>query len=329
MDPSLIRRESDGKLFLFTTGAAGEPNGVVWTADSLYGPWTKSAAPMINQQAGAPQVYYLNGTYYMFHNHHFKYSSIGVKTPQAHKWWHDSSVYVRSSKTMEHGTWTFHGRLNITWEQKYNILDPSLITVYNATTGSERHLLSFGSYQTGLFQVPLADPPTKLTDNAMLDLAHLEQNTTKIPTGIKDRTEASFQYFRDGWYYLFFSSGICCHLHGRWTQAIQDPYRVMVCRSDDPRGGFVDQNGTDCLTGNGGTEILGTHGSVFAPGGQGVLDDEEAQEPILYYHYGELVPNVLPRYSRSLLMRRYISTEKQRDWGNRNGLPIRMEPVEF
>lgn len=337
MDPSLIRRVSDGKLFLFTTGAFGEPNGAVWTSDSLYGPWTKSTTPMINQQAGAPQVYYLNGTYYMFHNHHFKYSSIGVTNPQANKWWHDSSVYVRSSKTMEHGTWTFHGRLNIKWEQRYNILDPSLITVENTTTGSQRHYLSFGSYQTGLYQVPLSDPPVRLADDAMDNLAHLEHNTTSISTGIKDRTEASFQYFRDGWYYLFFSSGICCHLQKSWAQAIQDPYRVMVCRSQDPRGGFVDQDGKDCLNENGGTEILGTHGSIFAPGGQGVLDDED---PILYYHYGEsfiLTSQTITTYSQlskdqcgpGLANCRHLSAQEQRNWRDRDGISFRMEPNEI
>lgn len=315
MDPSLIRRKSDGKLFLFTTGAAGEPNGAVWTSQSsLYGPWTKSPRAMINQQAGAPQVYYLDGTYYMFHNHHFReYAKVGVTHPQANKWWHDASVFVRSSKTMEHGTWTFHGRLDIPWETKYNILDPSLITVDDgsAETTTREHYLSFGSYQTGLYQVPLANPPIKLADNAIKNLTHLEQNTTRISTGIKDRTEASFQYFREGWYYLFFSSGICCHFHGRWTEAIQDPYRVMVCRSQNHRGGFVDASGKECVSENGGTEILGTHGNVFAPGGQGVLDDDEVGGPILYYHYGES----LGSGSIPFLLKRYKSRH-QRDFAN-------------
>jgi arabinan endo-1,5-alpha-L-arabinosidase len=33
--------------------------------------------------------------------------------------------------------------------------------------------------------------------------------------------------------------------------------------------------------------ILGSHGKVWAPGGQGVMNDTEAGGPILYYHYGE------------------------------------------
>lgn len=293
MDPGLIRRASDGKLFLFTTGAWGEPNGTVWTADSLYGPWEKSPTPMINQQAGAPQVYNLNGTYYMFHNHHFDYSTLGVSDLQADKWYHDSSVFVRSSDTMEHGTWTFHGRIDITWQSKYNILDPSLLTVDNTTAGTRRNFLAFGSYQTGLYQVPLTDPPLSLAKDAMDQLTHLEENATRISHGINDRTEASFTYVRGGWYYLFFSSGICCHLENSWALAIQDPYRVMVCRSSEPRTGYVDQDGKDCATENGGTEILGTHGRIFAPGGQGVMDDDEAQGPILYYHYGKPVPSVV------------------------------------
>ena len=81
LDPGLVRREEDGKYLLFTTGG---PNGSIWTADALRGPWTKTAGAgssesdasgadggMLNERCGAPQVYGpLDGTYYMFHNSH-------------------------------------------------------------------------------------------------------------------------------------------------------------------------------------------------------------------------------------------------------------------
>lgn len=285
MDPSLIRRSSDNKLFLFTTGGL---NGSVWTADSVYGPWRKQAQTMLDEHAGAPQVYYLNGTYYMFHNsHQFNYASVGVTNPAASSRWHDASILVRSSTTLEHGSWKPHGRLNITWAMKYNILDPSILTIENTTTGETQNLLAFGSYQTGLFQIPLTDPPVALAENAMEHMTHLEWNQTRTHQAVSDRTEATYQYFRDGWYYLFFSSGRCCpSLQGSWDDAFEDPYRIMVCRSTDPRGEFVDKDDRDCLTQDGGTELLGSHGDVFVPGGQGVTDDWEVGT-IIYYHYGE------------------------------------------
>lgn len=281
IDPCLVRRESDNKVFLFTTGSSNEPNGTIWTADSLYGPWEKVTTTMADRESGAPQVYNLNGTYYMYYNSHtFNYTSSGVTNPNATEYEHDSSIYVGTSTTMEPGSWTDHGRLNITWKQEYNQLDASLLTIDNAT-----HYLAFGSYQTGIYQVPLANPPLELTEDALNQTVHLEQNSTSLGAS-QDITEAGFQYYRDGYYYLFFSSGICCRVDSSWSEAIEDPYRVMVCRSENPRGDFVDKDGTDCLTDNGGTQILATHKGVFAPGGQGVMEDDEVGT-ILYYHYGK------------------------------------------
>lgn len=45
----------------------------------------------------------------------------------------------------------------------------------------------------------------------------------------------------------------------------------------------VDADGVSCLS-NGGTLVLGSHGTVYGPGGQGVYDDPELG-PIVYYHY--------------------------------------------
>ncbi|KAK7737340.1 hypothetical protein SLS53_006643 [Cytospora paraplurivora] len=287
LDPCLIRRESDSKVFLFTTGNTDEPNGTVWTADSLYGPWEKQSEPMVDKESGAPQVYNVNGTYYMYYQtHSFNYSSIGVTNSDAYVFNHDASIWVRTSTTMEPGSWTDHGRLNITWQQDYNILDASLLTIDNATAeGLSKYYLTFGSYQTGIFQVPMADPPIQVADNSLNLTVHLEQNATSIAES-NDLTEASFQYYRDGYYYLFFSSGICCPSGNSWDEGIEKPYHVMVCRSENPRGDYVDKDGTSCLSDNGGTQILATHKGVFVPGGQGVLDDDEVGT-ILYYHYVE------------------------------------------
>ncbi|OCK96333.1 glycoside hydrolase family 43 protein [Cenococcum geophilum 1.58] len=65
----------------------------------------------------------------------------------------------------------------------------------------------------------------------------------------------------------------------------------MVCRSSSPTGPFSDQTGDNCLTGNGGTLVLGSHGSnVYAPGGQGVLYDLDMGRSVIYYHY--VNPNI-------------------------------------
>lgn len=243
LDPTLIRRASDGKYFLYTTGAY---SGIVWSSPSLRGPWTKSPSRLVKggSQAGAPDVHQFNETtYIMFHNSHkYNYSSeAGVTNPQAQMLFHDASIIARVSEDCEAGSWRELGRVDINWEQKWNILDPSLLRIPAGRNGSKtpQALLTFGSYQTGLFQIPLdASFPVKLASSpatsgapsttntyAMSQVVHLEQNkTNKI-----DATEGSYMYYRafdnhtsattstssstaatGGWYYLFFSSGSCC-----------------------------------------------------------------------------------------------------------------------
>ncbi|KXJ85957.1 glycosyl hydrolase [Microdochium bolleyi] len=301
LDPALIRRRSDRRLFLLTT-APGK-RGATWTADSLRGPWTLQGDTLA-EQGGAPDVHVLNATHYlMLHNQHFPYDTIGVTHPEATVPWHDASIVVHTSRTLEPGSWVRQGRLEITWAARYNILDAALITVEDssptATEGGQRHLLTFGSYQEGLFQIPLADPPLALAPNAMQQITHLERNASAVsPRG---QTEAGFMYGpRKGWYYLFFSSGRCCPRpdpdapkgRGRggapgqnmlWMRD-DNAYRVVVCRSRRPRGGFVDRLGRDCLTEDGGSVVLASHDAVFAPGGQGVFEDE-VEGLVLYYHY--------------------------------------------
>lgn len=58
----------------------------------------------------------------------------------------------------------------------------------------------------------------------------------------------------------------------------------MVCRSDKPTGPFVDDTDKPCVE-SGGKMVLGSHGDVYGPGGQGVLYDEQLQSPVMYYHY--------------------------------------------
>ncbi|RYP53398.1 hypothetical protein DL768_001643 [Monosporascus sp. mg162] len=321
LDPSLVRRRSDGRLFLYTTGG---PNCSLWTADALRGPWTKIAGPgsgsdatgtgALAEECGAPQAYGplgSDGAYYLFHNSHlYDYARQGgVSNPEATRPWHDASLVVHSSRTLEPGSWRRHGRLEISWSQDYNVLDGALLSV--PTTGNDNNnnnILAFGSYQTGIYALPLADPPTRLADGAMRRLAHLERNASAaVPSFPRGQTEASFLYARGRWTYLFFSTGRCCPQRGRGWPARRagDVYRVMVCRrpSDTPwwNGGggggggnaggeedFVDEEGRSCRSDDGGTEILASHGGIWAPGGQGVLEDDGERGEggvLLYYHY--------------------------------------------
>jgi arabinan endo-1,5-alpha-L-arabinosidase len=86
------------------------------------------------------------------------------------------------------------------------------------------------------------------------------------------------------YYYLFFSKGSCCN-YDKKRPAAGAEYKIMACRSKSATGGFVDKNGVSC-TKSGGTTVLASHGYVYGPGGQGVMQDPK-YGPVLYYHYGK------------------------------------------
>jgi beta-xylosidase len=122
-------------------------------------------------------------------------------------------------------------------------------------------------------------------------------NTTVVEGGFQFSTKVNGKK----WYYLFFSSGKCCQAKDQLAPAGEE-YKVMVCRSDSPTGPFSDQAGRNCLSKNGGTLVLGSHGFVYAPGGQGVLVDDDGRS-VMYYHYGTKPPNQPPT---SLDLKAYI-----------------------
>lgn len=165
------------------------------------------------------------------------------------------------------------------------------------STGKNIYYLSFGSFWEDIFQIHLQDPPLQVADSSPV---HLEYNkTSNLPRG-DNPSEGSFQFMwtpksiGKRFFYLFFSSGYCC------TKGYDIPtgeeYKIMVCRSEDPSGPFVDKEGRSCLTQNGGTLVYGSMrrsdpGIVYAPGGQGVLYDADLDggSVVLYYHYSESI----------------------------------------
>lgn len=285
-DPSLVKRSSDGQYYLFGTNG----NGTVHTSSSIYGPWTNHPQGALNvtQVVTAPQVYEVDGTYYMYYSQH---------TGPSTDWYYTANVHVATSQTMDPGTWTEHGELDIPANNAklanhasndgYNVLDASLLVVNGSGSGgSNQYFLSFGSYYSGLFQTSLNSPVDLQANTTVQGMNHLEVNTTGGHS-----TEGSFQFAwpTDGSaptkYYLFFSSGQCCQFKKLGIPAPGNEYKVMVCRADEPTGPFKDAAGRDCLTGNGGTMVLGSHDDVYAPGGQGVMYSDEVDSVVLYYHY--------------------------------------------
>ncbi|KAK2071248.1 hypothetical protein P8C59_005686 [Phyllachora maydis] len=259
-DPALVRRASDGAYFRFNTG-----NEIgIWKAGNVTGPWVYQGKALPSgssvKQAGntdlwAPDVQLVGTRYMMYYT---------VSTGGSHT----SAIGYASSPTMEHGSWIDHGGVGISSNsaRPYNAIDANLIRA-----GSS-YYLSFGSYWKNIFQVKLNDEATAAS-GASYQIAYNASG--------KHSVEGSFMWHHDDYYYLFFSSGACCD-YDKSRPAAGGEYKIFVCRSASVKGPYVDADGRNCTDG-GGTLVLASHGNVYGPGGQGVLED--AAGTILYYHY--------------------------------------------
>ncbi|KAK4448758.1 putative arabinan endo-1,5-alpha-L-arabinosidase A [Podospora aff. communis PSN243] len=257
-DPSVIIR--NGTYFRFSTGG----RIAIHTAPSIAGPWTYKG-PLLpkgsminlrgNQDLWAPDVAEVNGSYYCY----YSVSTFGSQT---------SAIGLATSPDLE--TWTDLGSTGIESDpsKPYNAIDANLIDI-NGTK-----LLTFGSFWNGLYQTQMQSHPTSILPSSR----PYQVSYNRADTAMEGPT-----VFRNGaYYYLFYSKGSCCG-YDRNRPAAGKEYKIMVCRSTSPTGGFVDKARNACTNG-GGTVVLESHNDVYGPGGQCVFEDP-VQGPILAYHY--------------------------------------------
>ncbi|KAL4756278.1 glycosyl hydrolase [Aspergillus foveolatus] len=206
----------------------------------------------------APDIHYEASTnlYYMY----YSVSTLGSR---------DSVIGVATSPTLQ-PNWTDHGAIFRSQAGgNYNAIDANWASIGGSP------ILTFGSYWNGIHQLPLAGPLSLADGATPTQIAYNSSGNHAI--------EAGFVFYRRGWYYLTFSSGRAGSYDTN-PPATGEEYRIVVCRSASGTGDFVDKSGRSCLTDNGGTTILASHGNVYGPGGQGVFEDR-SRGWVLYYHY--------------------------------------------
>lgn len=252
--------------------------GPVFTPETM--PTYDGKPAEANRQFWAPEIAYVDGQYVLYY-------SYVVNDP-------DDPWRVIGAATADHpaGPWSDTGEVvvgNETWEvrpgetQVRNNIDPDLLTAPDGT-----RYLYYGSVQGGVRVVRLADDgltadgdPVQLTD------AH--------------RYEAAYVVHRDGYYYLMMSViGGCC-------AGAASGYPVMVGRSEDPMGPFVDREGhaVDGPTG-GGTPVLSPNGNSWvSTGHNAVATDLSGQDWIVSHAIDRARPYVEGRESaRHLVLTR-------------------------
>ncbi|KAF1994303.1 glycoside hydrolase family 43 protein [Amniculicola lignicola CBS 123094] len=278
-DPSVIKE--NGTYYRFSTSG----NIAIATAPTMAGPWKYEGALLENgtsihvvdyQDIWAPDVTKIGSTFYAY----YSVSAIGLQ---------NSTIGLATSTSLLPGTWTDHGSINLPTSSQYNLIDPS---IFRESSDSPIHF-TFGSYWDDIFQatLPANTPPIDLKgrwesgNGEGIQVTNLIRNTTVGEAVVEGAfITISLPYKSSKYYYMFFSSGNCCSDPSAYPGS---EYKIMVCRSTSVSGPFHDQSNKNCLTESGGTIIMASHGTVYAPGGQGVLWEEDKKMAVMYYHYIE------------------------------------------
>jgi len=229
----------------------------------------------------APGLLYANGTYYHYYSIPIYQTPSNNTTNQGAQ-----AVIALATASSPTGPWTDAGEIisscgrtagcTTTW----NAIDPAPFI-----DADERWWMTFGSWEDGLRVLEL-DPATGLRLGS--DMHHIAQR----PAGIEGPFIFPHVVGGTQYYYYFASVNICC-------SGLNSRYRIIVGRSTDPTGPYLDRGGLDLKDG-GGTILLSTHGTIHGPGGQSVLKTND-NKVVLTYHYYNGAENGFPRLGLNYL----------------------------
>lgn len=272
-DPALVKGGDGTDWFVFATGEPAKggtiqirrsTDGRNWTsAGTVWDKipeWITKAIPG-NDNLWAPEIYKHDGTYYLYYA-----ASTGGKN--------NSVIALATNTTLDPNEpgyeWVDQGQvIRSTPESNFNAIDPGIVEDADGTPW-----MALGSYWTGIQMVQLEWPSGKRSaDKTRLQIA----DRRAAPNAI----EAPYIVPHNGWYYLFTSWGQCC-------QGTKSDYRIMVGRSKEVTGGYVDRDGRSLLQG-GGTVLRSSAGNRVGPGGQSVSDE------IIAYHYYDAAADGAPK----------------------------------
>src|SRR5690606_1413925 len=244
-DPVVI--EADGVYYMFHTGFGisvktstdlreWEDAGVVFSSNPSW--IAEKVAGVTN--LWAPDISYFGGKYHLY----YSASTFGSNR---------SCIGHATRTALDGGQWTDHGPVICSNEtpgtDDWNAIDPNLIFDEDGNA-----FLAFGSFWSGIKMIEL-DASGARANGVLHSLAERSVNGRAI--------EAPFIVRRCSYYYLFVSFDYCC-------RGSNSTYRIMVGRSEDVRGPYVDHNGVP-LTQGGGTLVLEGNARWRGPGHNAVL----------------------------------------------------------
>lgn len=228
--------------------------------------WARQVAPEFNGHLWAPDIVEHNGKFHLY----YSVSAFGKNT---------SAIGVTVTDTLDTSSpryqWRDQGPLlqSVPERDLWNAIDPAVIA--DPRGGG---WMAFGSFWGGLKMVRLDDTLLHLAEpQEWRTLAKRERSLL-----IDDRLpgpaeiEAPFLYPKNGYYYLFVSWDKCC-------LGTESTYRMVVGRSRDLRGPYLDREGRDLAQGGGTLLLAGDE--RFAGLGHNSVYSFEGRDLIVFHAY--------------------------------------------
>jgi len=250
-DPTVIRAD-DGYYYLYAT--ENIPNVPIYRSRNLVDwrrvgtAFTDLTRPQMvpNGRIWAPDINLINGKYVMYYS----------KSTWGGEW--ECGIGVATADRPS-GPFTDVGKLFISSEiGVQNSIDPFYI---EEEDGSK--YLFWGSFR-GIYGIQLSD-----------DGLSIKQGAEKIQIA-GTLTEGTYIYKHDGYYYLFGSAGTCC-------DGLNSTYRVMVARSENLLGPYVNKTGKPALENNF-MLVMQKSNKVVGPGHNSEIVKDDAGQYWMLYH---------------------------------------------
>ena len=229
--------------------------------------WIRESSPR-TRELWAPDISYFHGAYHLY----YAYSVFGANT---------SGIALATNETLDPASpryaWKDEGLvLKSTEADDFNAIDPNIVL-----DGQGQPWLSFGSFWSGIKmrRIDAATGKLAASDPTLYSLATREKPADADPPkpGLPpdwEAIEAPFAVRHGDFYYLFVSFDLCC-------RGTHSTYRVMVGRSQNVTGPYVDAEGKPMLSG-GGTQLLAGNSRWLGPGGESVL--QESSGDVMVFH---------------------------------------------
>lgn len=239
-DPTIINE--NGTWWQFQTGPGiygkvSRNGGLNWeplasVLSSKLSWWSQYVPNQVGTDVWAPDVEVYNGRAYLY----YSISTFGSKV---------SAIGLLSASSVAAGGWRDDGLvISTNNSSNYNAIDPDLVIDANGAPW-----LAFGSWNTGIKLTRLG---SNMKPTGSLYSIASRSGGIEAPTIVN----------RNGYYYLFVSTGTCC-------QGVNSTYQIRYGRSTSITGTYVDKNGTSMMSG-GGTLLDGGNARWVGPGGQDI-----------------------------------------------------------